>query len=293
MSCSKRFRSIASAVLLVLVGVPASQSSELVQLTADGRLKRDPVFISDGEELVFGADEGTDKIRLLRMNLETRKVTPFHENAPRSELEPAFSPCGRYYALNHNTGNLTVKMVIHDSETGTDTDISVKGRGGMRSPAFSPDSTRIAYCFAETGPQQIFSVDVKGKDKRQLTDSQGINNWPSYTPDGKRIVFTSSRDGNYEIYAMDADGKNVTRLTNSPTQDIRPRVSPEGTRIVFTSSRDGNREIYVMNIDGTHVKRVTENPERDDYPAWHPDGKSIAFVSERKGRHDIYIIEVP
>ena len=132
MSCSSRCVFL-FVVFALSVG---SFADDVVQLTDDGRLKRDPVFIKNGEVLVYAVDEGTDKIRLVQMNMETGKVGPLHKEAPRSELEPAFSPNGRYYAFNHNTGNLTLKLVIRDTQDGTDVDLSVKGRGGMRSPSW-------------------------------------------------------------------------------------------------------------------------------------------------------------
>lgn len=290
MNCCKGL--CASVVGLLLLAAGEGRASDVVRLTDDGRLKRDPVFIQRGDVLVYGVDEGTDKIRLMRMELESGDARPLHVTAPRSELEPAFSADGRYYALNHNTGNLSMKMIIRDTKGDADVDLAVKGRGGMRSPVFTPDSKHVVYCFAEDVTQHMFRVDVKGQNKKRLTDGRGMNNWPSFTPDGKTIVFSSSRDGDYEIYAMNADGSDVRRLTESPTQDIRPRVSPDGSRIAFISSRHGNRELYVMSIDGHDVRRITNNEERDDYPSWHPDSQRIVLVSERRGRHDLYLMNV-
>lgn len=271
----------------------ARSSTGAVRLTHDSRSKRDPVFIKAGNELVYGVDESPVQIRLMRLTMADRSVVPLHKDITRSELEPAFSPNGRYCAFTQNTGNLSMRLVIRDLQQDQEAEVTHPGRGGTRSPAFSPDNKRVLYSFAEDGRQQIYSVNVRGTDKRELTDSVGINNWPTFSSDGKTIVFGSTRDGNYEIYAMNADGSNVRRLSNSPTQDIRPKISPNGKRIAFTSSRDGNREIYVMNVDGTGVKRLTRNPERDDYPAWYPDGNRLVFVSERQGRHDLYLIDVP
>ena len=49
---------------------------------------------------------------------------------------------------------------------------------------------RVTYAFAETGPQQLWSVKPDGSDKKQLTECEGISNWPTVTPDGEtRRVF--------------------------------------------------------------------------------------------------------
>jgi len=264
------------------------------QLTKDGILKRDPHFVEGGKALLFGYDEQDDLVRVLKLNLETGKTEPFVPDVgDKHHIEPKLSPDGKFLSVTECTGNLTAKLVIRNLETRKDVYITHSGRGGTRSPVFTPDSQRVVYAFAETGPQQLWSVQVDGKDKKQLTQSQGVSNWPSFTPDGKTIVFSNSRENNYEIYSMSADGSDEKRLTNNTIMDIRPAVSPDGKQIAFTSTRDGGYNIYVMNIDGSNVRILTRGLDRDDYPAWHPDGQHVVIVSEKGGRFDLYLHEVP
>ncbi|HIA18827.1 MAG TPA: hypothetical protein EYN70_05305 [Planctomycetaceae bacterium] len=268
-------------------------SAEELRLTSDGRIKRDSVFIDNGDTLVYVVDESSDKMRLMRRNMRDGSTEPFHKNAPKSEFSPAFSANGQYYAFIQSRGNLSLALVIRELQGVKSSEVKPAGGfSGMRSPAISPEGKRVLYCFPEKGSQQIWSVNMEAQDRKALTDGQGIDNWPAYTPDGKTIVFGSTRDGNYEIYSMRSDGKEVKRLTNSPMQDIRPVISHDGKRIAFISQRDGNRELYVMNLDGSGLQRVTRHPDRDDYPAWHPDGKHIALISERAGRTDLYLVQV-
>lgn len=268
-------------------------AGEPVQLTSDHRLKRDPVFVNR-QEIVFTLQASPVQLRLMRLSLEDRSVEPLRPEATKSEFEPAFSADGRYHAFVQSRGNLSLALVIVDTREETTAEIKPAGGfSGMRSPAVAPDASRVVYSFPEAGRQQIFSVNRAAGDRKQLTDSGGVNNWPSFSPDGKRIAFGSTRDGNYEIYVMNADGGEVRRLTHHPLQDIRPRFSPDGKRIAFTSNRDGNYEIYVMNADGSGLERITDHPERDDYPAWHPDGTKLVVVSERAGRYDLFLIDAP
>jgi len=281
-----------SLVALPLAAVHGDEGKEFegVRLTQDGALKRDPVFVHGGKEVMYGVDENRVQVRLQQLDLSTLESRPVHPDATRTQFGPALSPDGRYLAFTECTGNLKLKFVIRDLQQKQDAEIKCSGRGGTRGPAFSPDSKRVLYCFAEVGPQQIFSVDVNGAEKRQLTEGPGIHNWPSFTPDGQTIVFGSSRHGTYEIFSMRADGSDVRRLTTNTFMDIRPRLSPDGTRIAFVRQVDGNRDVYVMDIDGTNVHRVTRNEERDDYPDWHPDGQRLVIVSERDGRHDLFLV---
>lgn len=263
------------------------------RLTSDGRLKRDPTFIGDGSSLVFGVDESDTLVRLMRMDMASKKQEPLHPESPKTEYEPSFSADGRYESFTLCKANLALELVIRDTKTSKQVVIGHKGRGGYTRSVISPRAKHVVYCFAETGPQHIFSVNMVGQEKKQLTDGAGINNWPSFSPDGKRIVFSSSRTGTYEIFLMNVDGSNVKQLTNNNQMEIRPRLSPDGKRIAFVSNHGGDRDVFVINIDGTNRQRVTTNPSRDDYPFWHPDGKRIVYVSERQGKFDLFLIDVP
>jgi Tol biopolymer transport system component len=283
-------------ILLVTTLAIANEprAANAVRLTSDGHLKRDPVVTANGEEIVYALLENPAQLRLMRLNVADGSTQPLHADVTKSEFEPALSPDGRYLAFIQSRGNLSLALVIRDREQNRDAEVPPGGGfSGMRSPAISPDAKRVLYAYPEEGRQHIYSVNIEAQDRKQLTDSNGVNNWPSYAPDGRQVVFGSTRDGNYDIYLMQADGSEVRRLTENRFQDIRPRFSPDGKRIAFTSSRDGNYEIYVMNADGSGVTRVTNHPERDDYPAWHPDGKRLVVVSERDGAFDLYRVDAP
>ena len=287
-------RLAAQSLSLILLLSTIAAAVEPVRLTTDGTNKRDPRFVHDGKTLIFCYDESADLVRMMRMDLEDGKPTPVFDNAgDKHHIEPAVSNDFRFIAYTQCTGILTARLVIRDQQKNTEAYITHGGRGGTRSPAFSPDNKLVVYAFAETGPQQLWSVTIDGKNKKQLTETQGVSNWSTFTPDGKTLVFSNSRENNYEIYSMNLDGSGEERLTYNTIMDIRPAVSPDGKRIAFTSTRDGNYEVYVMNIDGNHVQRITFNEERDDYPNWHPNGRQLVMVSERDGMFDLYLVDVP
>ena len=282
--------------LLIITACLISMSSvqaELIRLTEDGTNKRDPCFIDSGKTLIFCFDDGPDLIRMMRMDMESRRVEPvFRDAGNRHNLEPAFSSDGRFVAFTQCTGNLTARLVIRNQETNAEAYVTHSGRGGTRSPAFSPDGKRVVYAFAETGPQQLWAVDTDGKNKKQLTECSGISNWPTFTPDGKTVVFSNSRENNYELYATAVDGSSERRLTHNTIMDIRPAVSPDGKQVAFVSTRAGSYDVFIMNIDGSNVRQMTSSEERDDFPNWHPNGRQIVFVSERGGEFDLYLIDV-
>jgi len=279
---------------LISVFISATAPAAEKQLTFDGKGKRDPVFAKEGRELLYSVDTSPYYVQMVSLAMDTKGAEPvaIHEEGQRHQMCMAFSSDERHIAFTQCTGNLAGRLVIRDQEAKKDFEIKHAGRGGYRAPTFSPDGQRVIYAFAETGPQQLWSVNIEASDKQQLTESEGISNWPTFTPDGKRLVYSNSRENNYEIYSMDPNGKNETRLTKNGFMDIRPRVSPDGKRICFASTRHGNYEVYVMNLDGSDVRRITNNDERDDFPSWHPNNRQLVYVGERRGRRDLYLVDV-
>ncbi|MDD2716054.1 MAG: DUF5050 domain-containing protein [Candidatus Wallbacteria bacterium] len=147
-------------------------------------------------------------------------------------------------------------------------------------PAFNKSGNRIAY----HSHSEIYTMNVNGSDKRQLTDNTTADWDPAWTPDG-RIVFASTRTGHWEIYIMNGDGSNPTRLTNSSNwvENRMPAVNHNGSKIAFATNRDSsNYEIYEMNIDGTGLKRLTNDPSYDSCPEYSPpDDQYIVYSSNR------------
>ena len=255
------------------------------QLTKDGRIKTDPVFVDKGRRDHFHRSGDSDAVLVDEAEtcgqpgtidrLQSRRRLP-----PSSK--PRFHKMRAHYAFIQSRGNLNLKLVIRDVKNAKN---SVFDPGGgfasFRRPCFAPDGSRVYFNPASkpTTVRRLFpSIDWARTRRPSLKAASTID--PSVSPDGKSIVFVSSREGEYDLYVMDLDGGNVKRILKSPGLEARPTWSPDGKRIAFTSNRDGNYEIYVCDKDGSNLKRVTNHPERDDYAAWHPDGKRIVAVSE-------------
>lgn len=289
--CSILLAAIIMTGSLLLVG--SVNAAEPLRVTHDGRLKRDLRIVEGGRALVFAVVEGPTITSLMRYELPDGPATRLHPQAATSQVDPAFSPDGRYRAWVEFRGVTNVKLLVRDQlenrealfDPGSD-------RAHLGSPTIAPDGSRVAFSLPLPSGQQIVSIDLSAGDRRNLTDTAGINDWPTYSPDGRQIAFGSSRDGDFDIYIMSADGANVRRLTESPGIDLRPAWSPDGARIAFTSGRDDNYELYLFDADGSNLARVTHHAERDDYPQWLPDGRRLAWIAERDGDFDIYITAI-
>src|SRR5581483_9402812 len=126
------------AILLVFTFATASAAAEPTRLTHDGRQKMDPVFVNHGEDLVFTVLEKPTQTVLNRMRLVDRNEQLLHPKATTAEFEAAFSSDDHYCAYVQSRGNLTLRLVIHDTRDGRESTVEPGGGfSGMRHPSIS------------------------------------------------------------------------------------------------------------------------------------------------------------
>jgi len=157
------------------------------------------------------------------------------------------------------------------------------------SPAFSPDGKTIAYWTFATGvPDQIWTMDVKGKNHRQITTAPGAFPW--WFPDGNRVAFASEEETGVSFCSVNIDGGKERKLLKFDEYSGVARLSPDGQRVAFSSRQNGAPNIWVVPLDGGQRKQLTFEEEAASHPAWSRDGKWIAFELRRGGDTHVAII---
>ncbi len=145
----------------------------------------------------------------------------------------------------------------------------------------------IAFVSTRDGNREIYLMDVKGENLRNISNNPALDYGPSWLPEGSGIMAYSNRDGNPEIYLFDLRLDTAIRITHHPGNNVLPEVSPDGKEVVFMSNRNGkSRSVFKMKIDGGDQVALTDNEAYEESPSWSPDGRYILFTRQLRQEGD-------
>lgn len=163
----------------------------------------------------------------------------------------------------------------------------------IMSPAWSPDSRRLAYVSFEGNRSSIFVQTLRTGNRVQVSSRPGINGAPAFSPDGRKLVVTlGGVDGNLDIYVLDINTKQAERLTTHRAIDTEGSWSPDSRYVYFTSDRSGGPQIYRVAATGGSPERVTFEGSYNARPRLSPDGSRLAMVHNDRGNYRIAVLDM-
>jgi len=153
-------------------------------------------------------------------------------NHPAADLEPTWSPDGRYLAfVSDRSGAPQIYMIdlYQGNESTNNKPIRLTNSGSYNtSPAWSPDGRYLAY-VRRTGSQfDLYMIDFQGAGGRtdiQLTNTPYNEEDPSWSPDGRMLVYSGNKNGNYDLFVISIYSKEPVQITDWPTNETQPSWS--------------------------------------------------------------------
>ena len=145
----------------------------------------------------------------------------------------------------------------------------------------------VATRNEHTQISDIYTIQLNGENRINLTQHPADDIWPAWSPDGQQLAFSSDRDGDFDIWLMNEDGSNLEKLTDSPIQEIRPVWSPSGEHILYAGhsgdkhSYQEEHNLYILRLQD----RTTTQLDFGDLTltgtsgSWSPDGARIMFAA--------------
>lgn len=180
-------------------------------------------------------------------------------------------------------------------------------------PRFSPDGNRIAFISDRAGGDNVWTMDVDGENKEQVTkESFRLLNNPTWSPDGQFIAarkhFTTSRSlGVGEIWLYHTSGGSGVQLVKKPSESHQkelgePMFSPDGKYIyysqnitpgpIFEYAQDSNSELFQIkryDMETGEIDTSAGGAGGAVRPTPSPDGKYLAFVKRVRADSKLFI----
>ena len=154
----------------------------------------------DGRRIAFdryipGTGNDTD---IYVMNADGSAQTDLTNDREHAELTPSWKPDGTQIAFArlgweiHYTNFyylLPADIYAMNPDGSGQTNLTNDLRADERSPAWSPDGTKIAF----TRAGEIYTMNADGSGRTDLTNDPADDHEPTWSPDGSRIAFSTPR----------------------------------------------------------------------------------------------------
>ena len=225
---------------------------------------------------------------------------------------PAISPNGQWVAYtvrdtSWDDNTYHTEIWLADVKTGELRQLTNHAKKSSTSPAWAPDSSKLAFATDRDDKRQIYVIDPRGGEARKLTSVEdGVGSF-AWAPDGKTIAFTSTepkseadkqREKKFGEFDVFGEGYRMTHLWVFDLATEKPRKltsgaftvgsynwSPDGTQIAFdhrinsASTSGSTADISVVTVADGSIRSLVKQDGADAGPVWSPDGSKIAFGS--------------
>src|SRR6185436_18240819 len=199
-------------------------------------------------------------------------------DAFRAVSDPSMSPDGQWVAYSVRSTDLARDRLTADiwmtSWDGTRTVQLTSSADSEHAPGWSPDGRYLAFLSGrgtKEGPDELWLLDRRGGDARQVTHFKGEVLDYDWSPDGQRIALVVADD---PLPGSDNDGDEKAL----PPIVINRYYFKEDETGYLTSRQ---KHLYVLDVASGKVDTLTSGRFSESYPSWSPNGAQLAFMSKR------------
>jgi len=204
-------------------------------------------------------DPATGMTRRLTIGVpaDLAETRPRFAGGDRWVRHGALSPSGARAAMEFRGEIVTVP-----AEKGDPRNITRTPAAHERTPAWSPDGTRIAYFSDEGGEYRLHIApqDGRGEVVRHDLGGAGFYEQMAWSPDGSRIAFT---DNSRTLAVIELSRGTVRRISQEPyygpVNTLSFAWSPDSRWIAYTRITDAYmQQVHLYSVDQDRSHPVTD-----------------------------------
>jgi tricorn protease len=223
-------------------------------------------------------DPGTAQARRLTLAVPTdmRETRERYVRGAKWIRTATLSPSGARAAFDFRGDIVTVP-----AEKGDVRNLTATTGVHERSPAWSPDGTRLAYFSDKSGEYQLFvePQDGKGAPKAYALEGHGFYQDPVWSPDSQKISYT---DNSQSIYWIDLNSGRCTRVasqeTYTPAPEVRHAWSPDSKWLAYTIGTEPLvMTVSVYSVEQNKSFPITDGLAEVTEPVFDRSGKYLYF----------------
>ncbi len=160
-----------------------------------------PNWFPDSTRLAYCTDDDLAPPRkndadIIAIDVATKKTTTLITGGVNTY--PSISPDGKWIAFRRMVGENNSEVFIADVDgTGAKNITNHPSFDGW--PAWSPDSSRIAFSSNRRSSYQIFTMNADGSDVKLLANTEGRGTAPKWGIDGQRVYFSICRNVDFGV----------------------------------------------------------------------------------------------
>ena len=215
--------------------------------------------------------------------------------------DPQLSPDGKWVAYTVSTIDTTADKRLTDIwmvnwEGSEDIRLTYAGENSASAPRWSPDGKFLSFTSDRPGKakgSQVWLLDRRGGEARQLTDVKGKLSYYAWSPDAKKLLLAISEDKEAE-----AAEKNKDKDKEKPKPIVMDRYHFKQDIEGYISSETTPALLYLFDVETHKLEKLTTDAKYNEQNAvWSPDGTHIAYVSnhdpdpDRSTNTDVFVVE--
>jgi Tol biopolymer transport system component/DNA-binding winged helix-turn-helix (wHTH) protein len=262
-------------------------TAEFRELTADEQSIKGHAWFRDGRQLIYVSDRGPRHRRLWLLDTQTGAR---REIGVDGAGYPAFTADYQSIVLHRRDANTHVASLRLGTGNAPRQSLIpvIQTANTEHSPAFDPNSNRIAFVSDKSGHDEIWLANADGTNSKQLTEVRGSVLDPTWSPDGQVLAFVSylAEDRSNVVMYVDVESGRLRAVPTGFDDHGPPSWSSDNRSLIVPIITAGRADLWRFSLDGESRTQLTT--DGGEFGREGPDGSSLYYT--KPGRDGLYCL---